>query len=129
MSYSYRKIRAILLALRREMMSYLKISEEETDFCGRCLLPLPQGKFEAYLFCPWCSNSFNECTPVFDESRKVILNEYDRVAEIQCGECGCEYEQPIRYPFRFCVNCGAPFAAEDEVVIVLPFRVGGREPF
>ena len=28
-----------------------------------------------------------------------------------------------RYPFRFCPECGAPFASDDEIVIELPFEV------
>ena len=43
--------------------------------------------------------------------------------EAQCGECGSEFEQPTRYPFKFCPACGAPFAAQDELLITLPFFV------
>ena len=105
------------------MLAYLGRTDDDTFFCDRCLLPLPEGEFESYRFCPWCSLSLTGCAPQYDESRKIIENERGDQTEIQCGCCGVEYEQPARYPFRFCAHCGAPFAAEDEVVIVLPFRV------
>jgi uncharacterized CHY-type Zn-finger protein len=115
------KARRILLALRAEMLAYLERDEESTSFCRRCLLPLPEGEFESYDFCPWCAKSINGFVPRLDESRKIIENEWERLVEIQCGECGSEYGQPARYPYQFCVICGAPFAAQDEVVIVLPW--------
>jgi hypothetical protein len=120
---SPREIRRILLVLRAEMLASLQLAEEETQFCRRCLLPLPEGEFESYDFCPWCSKSVRGLVPRLDESRKIIERELEEKIEIQCGECGCEYEQPARYPFRFCAICGAPFAAEDEVVIELPWLV------
>ena len=43
--------------------------------------------------------------------------------EIQCGECGGEYEQPTLYPFLNCPHCGAPFAAQDELLVELPILV------
>ena len=121
--YSRKEMRRILLALRAEMMAYLQLIEEETQFCRRCMLPLPQNDYESYDFCPWCSKPLGGLEPRIDESRKIILRELERRIEIQCGECGSEYEQPARYPFRFCAACGAPFAPEDEVVIELPWLV------
>jgi hypothetical protein len=123
MRYSRKEALRILLALRAEMLEYLRREEEGTRFCDRCLLPLPEDEFEFYGFCPWCSKSLNGQDPREDESRKIIENMWDELTGIQCGECGCEYEQPARYPFRFCVVCGAPFAAEDELVIELPWTV------
>ena len=105
------------------MLACLGRDEENTRFCERCLLPLPEGDFESYDFCPWCSNSFGGFEARINESRRIIENTLDEQTGIQCGECGCEYEQPSRYPFRFCVGCGAPFAAEDEIVIELPWLV------
>ena len=62
--------------------------------------------------------------PRLDESRKIIeREELERRIGIQCGECGCEYEQPALYPYRFCAACGAPFAAEDEIIVELPWLV------
>jgi hypothetical protein len=121
--YTPAQARRILLRLRIEMLAYLGRSEDEARFCGRCRLPLPEGDYDCYSFCPWCCNSLTGCPPCYDEARRVIEREWDDHTDIQCGECGCEYEQPARYPFRFCANCGAPFAAEDEIVVVLPFRV------
>jgi hypothetical protein len=123
MEYTRNQIRRILLALRVEMLAYLERSEDDTQFCKSCLLPLPEGEFEAYDFCPWCSKSINGYPRRLNESRKIIENERGRLMEIQCGECGCEYGQPARYPYRFCVVCGAPFAAQDEFVIELPWLV------
>lgn len=117
-------MRRILLALRAEILVYLQAREEEMRFCQRCLLPLPEGEYESYDFCPWCSKSLGGIEPRFDESRKIIEREaLDRRVEIQCGECGAEYEQPARYPYKFCAACGAPFAAEDEFIIELPWLV------
>jgi len=123
MKHTPEEIRRILLRLRAEMLLYLGRTEQDTNFCDRCLLPLPEGEFESYSFCPWCSWSLTGCDPRYDESRKIIENERGIQTEIQCGECGGEYEQPARYPFRSCPHCGAPFASEDELVIVLPFTV------
>ncbi len=124
MKYSGREIRRILLALRAEMLLYLQASEEEIRFCQRCLLPLPEGEYDSYDFCPWCSKSLGGIERRLDESRKIIeREELERRVAIQCGECGCEYEQPARYPYRFCAVCGAPFAAEDEIIIELPWLV------
>ena len=39
------------------MLLYLGRAEEDIVFCDRCLLPLPEGKYERYRFCPWCSKS------------------------------------------------------------------------
>jgi rRNA maturation endonuclease Nob1 len=61
--------------------------------------------------------------PRLDESRRIMARELEGRIEIQCGECGSEYEQPARYPFRFCVVCGAPFAIEDEIIIELPWLI------
>jgi len=121
--YLPREMRRILLALRKEMLAYLQLTEESVQFCRRCLLPLPEGEFESYDFCPWCSKSLRGMEPRMDESRKIIEREVEEKIEIQCGECGCEYEQPARYPFRFCAICGAPFASEDEIVMELPWLV------
>jgi hypothetical protein len=122
--YSRKEVRRMLLALRAEMLAYLQRDEEDTRFCERCLLPLPEGEFEAYDFCPWCSKSFGAMEPNFDQARRIIENDtLGNQVEIQCGECGCEYEQPARYPFKFCVICGAEFAVGDELVIVLPWVV------
>jgi hypothetical protein len=123
MRYSRKEVRRALLTLRAEMLVYLRRAEDETRFCSRCLLPLPEGEFECYDFCPWCSKSFSGYEARMDESRRIIENMWDERTEIQCGECGCEYEQPARYPFRFCVACGAAFAAEDEMIIELPWTV------
>jgi hypothetical protein len=116
-------MRRILLALRAEMLTYMQISEEEIDFCGRCLLPLPEGEYDSYDFCPWCDKSLSGMEPRPDESRRIIERELEGRTEIQCGECGCEYEQLARYPYRFCVVCGAQFAADDEIIIELPWLV------
>ena len=124
MRHTRQEVRRILLALRAEMLVYLKYCEDEARFCQRCLLPLPEGEFDSYDFCPWCSKSLGGMQPRLNESRKIIeREELDRRVEIQCGECGCEYEQPARYPYRFCAVCGAPFAAEDEIVLELPWLV------
>ncbi len=121
--YSRKEMRRVLLALRAEMLDYMQVSEEVTRFCRRCMLPLPEGEFESYDFCPWCSRSLGGIEPRLDESRKIIARELERRIEIQCGECGGEYEQPARYPFRFCAACGAPFAREDEMIIELPWLI------
>jgi uncharacterized CHY-type Zn-finger protein len=124
MKYSPQEARRILLALRAEMLLYLQVAEAEVRFCRRCTLPLPEGEYESYDFCPWCSNSFGGMRPRYDESRKIIAREeLERRTGIQCGECGSEYEQPARYPYRFCAVCGAPFADEEEVIIELPWLV------
>jgi hypothetical protein len=116
-------MRRILWALRAEMLVCLQLPEEETRFCGRCMLPLPEGAYESYDFCPWCSKALGGIAPRLDESRKIIGRELEGRIEIQCGECGGEYEQPARYPFRFCAICGAPVAPEDEMIIELPWLV------
>ena len=124
MHYTKKEARRILLLLRAEMLAYLQVTEDEMHFCRRCLLPLPEGDFDSYDFCPWCDKSLVGTEPRYDESRKIIeREELERKIEIQCGECGCEYEQPARYPYKFCVVCGAPFAVEDEFVIELPWLV------
>ena len=123
MKYSLKEARRILLALRAEMLAYLQVGEEEIRFCRRCLLPLPEGEYDSYDFCPWCSKSLGGIEPRLNESRKIIERAMERLIEIQCGECGCEYEQPALYPYRFCAVCGAQFAKEDEVVIELPWLV------
>ena len=123
MRHAPREIQRILLKLRAEMLLYLGRAEKDTSFCDRCLLPLPEGEFEAYRFCPWCCRSLTGCIPCYDESQRIIENEWEAQTEIQCGSCGGEYEQPARYPFRFCAHCGSPFAAQDELVVVLPFLV------
>ncbi len=117
------EVQRILTRLRVEILSYLDRTENETDFCGRCHLPLPSGDFEEYEFCPWCDQSFNGDAPRLDESRRIIEHQWIVEDEIQCGECGGEYEQPNRYPFRFCPHCGAPFAFGDEVILELPYLV------
>ncbi len=111
------------MALRAEMLAYMQLTVEDARFCRRCFLPLPEGEFESYDFCPWCSKSLGGLEPRNDESRKIIGRELESKVEIQCGECGCEYEQPARYSFRFCAICGAPFAAEDEIIIELPWLI------
>jgi hypothetical protein len=122
--YSRKEAHRILLALRNEILGYLQVPEEDTRFCRRCILPLPEGEFDSYDFCPWCSKSLGGIEPRLNESRKIIENEeVERRVEIQCGECGSEYEQPARYPYNFCVVCGARFAAEDEFIIELPWLV------
>jgi hypothetical protein len=123
MKHSPKEMRRILLALRAEMLAYMRLVEEETHFCRRCLLPLPEGDFDSYDFCPWCSKSLGGLEPRLDESRKILERELEGRIEIQCGECGSEYEQPALYPFKFCVVCGAPFAMEDEIVIELPWLI------
>jgi hypothetical protein len=117
------QIRRQLLVLRAQMLAHLRRSEGDTACCPRCLLPFPEGEFESYNFCPWCLNSVRGCEARIDESRKIILAERYGHDEIQCGECGGEYDQPTRYPFKFCPHCGAPFAAFDEILIELPFLV------
>jgi uncharacterized CHY-type Zn-finger protein len=112
-----------LIRLRAEMLVYLAKDENELDFCGQCRLPFPQGDFEAYAFCPWCDLQMGGDSPRIDESRRIIRHSWERQDDIQCGECGGEYAQPGRYPFRFCPHCGAPFAPDDEMVIELPFQV------
>ena len=57
--------------------------------------------------------------PRIDKSRKTIEKERYGHDEIQCGE----YEQPTLYPFKFCPHCGAPFAAQDEILIELPIQL------
>jgi hypothetical protein len=123
MRYTQKEMRRILLALRAEMIIYLKRSEEELNFCSRCLLPFPEGDYDAYDYCPWCSISPSGVEPRYDEARKIVGEPVEDRVEIQCGECGCEYQQPARYPYRFCAACGAPFAAEDEFIIELPWLV------
>src|SRR5438876_12063142 len=102
MRYSRQEMRRILLRLRAEMLLYLGRTEQDIFFCDRCLLPLPEGEYERYRFCPWCSKSPDGYPPAYDESRRIIENEWDNQTEIQCGGCGGEYEQPARYPLRFC---------------------------
>lgn len=116
-------MRRILLALRAEMVRYLQRPAEELHYCGRCLLPFPEGDFDAYDFCPWCAQSTGGLEPRIDESRKIVGETVEEWVAIQCGECGSEYAQPARYPYRFCVVCGAPFAAEDEYILELPWLV------
>lgn len=113
----------ILLALRAEMVLYLKRAEEELNYCRRCRLPFPEGEYDAYDFCPWCSISTGGLEPRLDESRKIVGTAVEDQVEIQCGECGSEYLQPVRYPFRFCAICGAPFAPDDEFILELPWLV------
>jgi uncharacterized CHY-type Zn-finger protein len=113
--------RQILMRLRIENLDYLDRSEADTDFCGRCHLPLPTGDYESYTFCPWCDLSITGSCPRLDESRRIIEHQWDFQDDIQCGECGGQYAQPGRYPFLFCPHCGAQFASEDEFLIELPF--------
>jgi uncharacterized CHY-type Zn-finger protein len=120
------EFRRALARLRSEMLTFLDRREDDTDFCGRCHLPLPAGDFESYCFCPWCDLSITGNGPCLDESRRIIEHSWETEDDIQCGECGAEYSQPSRYPFRFCPCCGAPFAEQDELLIELPFLVGGR---
>ena len=117
------EVRHVLMRLRVEILTHLDRSESETDFCGCCHLPLPTGDYASYEFCPWCDQSLNGIVPRVDESRRIIQHQWEVQDDIQCGECGGEYEQPHRYPFRFCPHCGAPFAIEDELMIELPFRI------
>jgi uncharacterized CHY-type Zn-finger protein len=117
------ELHAVLMRLRREIVAYLQCAEAELEFCAVCHLPHPEGDFESYAFCPWCDESIGGETPRPDESRRIIEHRWPREDEIQCGECGGQYSQPGRYPFRFCPHCGAPFAEEDELLIELPFRV------
>lgn len=115
------KVREMLLRLQAEMLYHLRRTRAATLCCDQCLLPYPEGEFEAYNFCPWCCLSVNGREPRIDESRKIIQKERYGQDEIQCGECGGEYDQPTPYPFRFCPHCGAPFAAQDEILVELPF--------
>jgi hypothetical protein len=123
MRYSRKEARHILLALRAEMLLVLERDENNTRFCRRCLLPLPEDSCEAYDFCPWCAKAQSGFEPCLRESRRIIEGEFQQQTAIQCGECGSEYEQPAQYPFRFCVVCGAHFSAQDERVIELPWVV------
>lgn len=116
-------VRRTLLRLRDEMLAHLDRTTDDTSCCRQCLLPYPEGEYEAYDFCPWCSLSIRGREPRIDESRKIIQNERFGNDEIQCGECGGEYEQPTLYPFKFCPHCAAPFAAQDELLIELPILV------
>jgi len=109
--------------MRDAMLEALGRSLEDTRCCRRCMLPYPEGDFEAYIFCPWCSLSINGQEPRLDESRKIIAHERYGNDEIQCGECGGEYDQPTQFPFKYCPHCGAPFAAVDELLIELPYLV------
>lgn len=115
--------RRILLRLRDEMLAHLGRTTGNTPCCRRCLLPHPEGEYEAYDFCPWCSLSIRGREPRIDESRKIIQHVRCGNDEIQCGECGGEYNQPTLYPFLNCPHCGAPFAAQDELLIELPILV------
>ena len=115
--------RRALTELRVEILTFLARSETDTDFCGRCHLPLPAGDYESYDFCPWCDMSINGGAPCSDEARRIIEHQWATEDEIQCGECGSEYEQPNRYPFRFCPQCGARFADQDELVVELPYLI------
>ena len=116
-------VRRRLLALRAEILDHLERSEADTSCCRRCLLPYPEGDYESYNFCPWCDLSIRGMEERIDESRKIILDIRFGADEIQCGECGGQYDQPTRYPFKFCPHCGAPFAAQDELLVTLPFVV------
>ena len=115
------RVRRRLAQLRGEMLAHLDRTESDTACCLRCLLPHPEGEFESYDFCPWCSLAIRGRGRRYDESRKIVLNERYGSDEIQCGECGGEYEQPTAYPFKFCPHCGAPFAEQDEILIELPW--------
>ena len=95
------KVRRRLIQLRGAILAHLGRSESDTAFCRRCLLPYPESDFESYDFGPWCSLAIRGREPRYDESRKIILSERYGGDEIQCGECGGEYEQPTRYPFKF----------------------------
>ena len=117
------EVRRIQMRLCVEILKHLDRTANDTDFCGRCKLPLPSGDFESYLFCPWCNQSFNGGVPRSDESRRIVEHKWTVQDDIQCGDCGAEYEQPSRYPFCFCPHCGAPFAPEDEMIFELPFLV------
>ncbi len=117
------EVRQALMQLRVEILNYLDRTEDDTDFCGRCHLPLPTGDLESYEFCPWCDRSLNGFEPRPDESRRIVEHQWEVQDDIQCGECGGEYEQPGHYPFPFCPHCGASFAVEDEIVVELPFLV------
>jgi uncharacterized CHY-type Zn-finger protein len=117
------QIRGALMRVRSQMLLTLNRTEDETDFCGRCHLPLPADDFEAYEFCPWCDQSLCGDAARIDESRRIVEHQWGAEDDIQCGECGCEYAQPSRFPFRFCPHCGARFADEDEILIELPFLI------
>jgi Zn finger protein HypA/HybF involved in hydrogenase expression len=117
------QIRRRMLALRAEMLVRLNRSVDDTVCCEQCLLPYPEGDYESYDFCPWCMLSIRGLEERIDESRKVILDVRFGNDEIQCGECGGEYEQPTLYPFKYCPHCGAHFAEFDELLMVLPFTV------
>lgn len=112
-----------LLQLRTQMLVGLGRDAENTTFCQRCLLPFPEGDFEEYAFCPWCRFAQTSADARDAQATRVIEAEYPTYQEIQCGECGDEYEQPLRYRFRFCPYCGALFSEVDELVIELPFVV------
>ncbi len=113
----------MMLRFRAEMLAALGRTEQDTTCCRQCRLPYPEGDFESYNFCPWCDISIRGLEQRVDESRKIILAERFGMDEIQCGECGGEYEQPTLYPFKFCPHCGAPFAEIDELLVELPFLV------
>jgi hypothetical protein len=117
------QIRAMLLRVRSQMLAYLQADLASVTCCRRCLLPYPEGEYESYSYCPWCDLSIQGREARIDESRKIIGRQRYGNDEIQCGECGGEYEQPTMFPFKFCPHCGAPFADEDELLIELPFLV------
>ena len=116
-------IQRMMLRFRAEMLAELGRTEQDTTCCRQCMLPYPEGDFESYNFCPWCDISIRGLEQRIDESRKIILAERFGMDEIQCGECGGEYEQPTLYPFKSCPHCGAPFAEIDELLVELPFLV------
>ena len=116
-------IQRMMLRYRAEMLAELGRTEQDTACCRQCMLPYPESDFESYDFCPWCDLSIRGLEQRIDESRKIILAERFGMDEIQCGECGGEYEQPTLYPFKFCPHCGAPFTEIDELLVELPFLV------
>jgi len=117
------QIRAMLLRVRSQMLAYPRTDLASVRCCRRCLLPYPEGEYESYSYCPWCGLSIQGREARIDESRKIIGRQRYGNDEIQCGECGGEYEQPTMFPFKFCPHCGAPFADVDELLIELPFLV------
>jgi uncharacterized CHY-type Zn-finger protein len=117
------QVRRALLDARTRILLAVGRQEEDTDFCGRCHLPLPADEYEAYEFCPWCALSLCGAEAREDESRRILEHQWETTDDVQCGECGTEYAQPSRFPFRFCPQCGARFADEDELLIELPFLI------
>ena len=94
MKYSRQEMRRILLRLRAEMLLYLGRTEQDIFFCGRCLLPLPEGEYERYRFCPWCSKSPDGYPP------NAVLKNVQAFTWAEIHQFGAESEQTLRLPCK-----------------------------